>query len=803
MPKVPPDLPLLLPSPDPAQRVTIQGTAFTEDVLGRYVCNDWGEVKASLADGGFPFDAVVVGAGMFGAYCAEKLYRLGTSVGLRILVLDAGPFVLPGHVQNLPQLGGTIGNQPGLRTTDTGVANVVWGMPWISDPTTGTAESPAGFPGLAYCMGGRSLFWGGWSPELTAADLTSPPWPADAVAYLTTPVPGDPDNWSGYRRTAEEIGTATTTDFMLTTRFHDTLRSALDSVAAGIGGLASPVEEAPLAVQGSAPASGLFPFDKFSTAPAIINATRNDVAVNTARGDVSRRIFLVPLTQVLRLNVTGGAVTSIDVSSNGLRDTLPLAPGCAVVLANGTIEATRLALESLGVGDTRFGSPRLGNLMAHLRSNLTVRIKRSALGLPAGAPPDLETTAFLVRGASGGRRFHFQVVAAAVGTQNPEQNLFQQIPDLDTIENIRANQDPNWIVFVFRGIGEMTGDPTLAPNPAGNWIDLSPETDPLFGKRRAFVRLGRTGTDTQLWQTMDVAALDVAQQLAGGAGAPAGTIQYLIQGTWVDQPPKVDPNTGGPWRDPLGSTHHEAGTLFMGASGSSITDSVGKFHNITNAYVAGPALFPAIGSANPSLTGLTLARRTAQAIINARAPGGFTPLSLNPADWTMLAAPGTNPVMQRLGAILETAGGYGLYCYTTQQFGDFSLWLEWRETASGDNSGVYLRIPDPAAADALHQADLQGHEVQIDDLGAGNPPGQGIHRTGAIYGLQAPASIPIAPVGDWNTYLIEAAGPEIRVTLNGQPINDYTSDRQRIGFLALQVHGFPSRIAFRNLRIKT
>jgi hypothetical protein len=63
----------------------------------------------------------------------------------------------------------------------------------------------------------------------------------------------------------------------------------------------------------------------------------------------------------------------------------------------------------------------------------------------------------LVRGASGAgadrRSYHFQVVAAAVGSQHPEQNLFQQISDIDTIENIRANrQDPNWVVLVFRGI---------------------------------------------------------------------------------------------------------------------------------------------------------------------------------------------------------------------------------------------------------------------------------------------------------------------------------------------------------------
>jgi hypothetical protein len=402
MPKVPPDLPLLPPSPDPAQRVQIQATAFSDDVLGRYICNDWGEIKASLADGGFPFDAIVIGSGMFGAYCAEKLYRHGDGIGLRILVLDAGSFVLPSHVQNLPQLGENIGGAPDPRPTDTGVQNVVWGMPWISDTTVTTPQGPRkgpGFPGLACCTGGRSLFWGGWSPELTPDDLASPPWPTDVVAYLTKPVPGDPDGWSGYRRTAEEIGAATTTDFMLATQFHDTLHTKLNTAAAGLSGLISPVEEAPLAVQGSAPASGLFPFDKYSSAPAIINATRDD-ANTTTQGDVTRRIFLVPRTQVLRLNVTGGTVTSIDVSSNGIRDTLPVPAGCAVVLANGTIEATRLALESLGVGDTRFGAPRLGNLMAHLRSNITVRIKRSALGLPGGRADLLAEVAGIFEGTS-------------------------------------------------------------------------------------------------------------------------------------------------------------------------------------------------------------------------------------------------------------------------------------------------------------------------------------------------------------------------------------------------------------------
>jgi hypothetical protein len=51
---------------------------------------------------------------------------------------------------------------------------------------------------------------------------------------------------------------------------------------------------------------------------------------------------------------------------------------------------------------------------------------------------------------------------------------------------------------------------------------------------------------------------------------------------------------------------------------TSITDIDGKFHHLSNVYVVGPAVFPTIGDANPSLTGLTLARRTADAILGTR-----------------------------------------------------------------------------------------------------------------------------------------------------------------------------------------
>ena len=67
-----------------------------------------------------------------------------TSNSYRILVLEGGRHSLPEHFQNLP-----LNGQPGSE---------VWGLAWRTNVA-------GGFPGLAYTVGGRSLFFGGWSPR--------------------------------------------------------------------------------------------------------------------------------------------------------------------------------------------------------------------------------------------------------------------------------------------------------------------------------------------------------------------------------------------------------------------------------------------------------------------------------------------------------------------------------------------------------------------------------------------------------------------------------------------------------------
>jgi hypothetical protein len=98
-----------------------------------------------------------------------------------------------------------------------------------------------------------------------------------------------------------------------------------------------------------------------------------------------------------------------------------------------------------------------------------------------------------------------------------------------------------------------------------------------------------------------------------------------------------------------------------------------------------------------------------------------------------------------------------------------------------------------------------GHEIQIDQRGydsATNTEGHLLKTTGAIYDLQAPSASTLVQIGAWNNFVIEANGAGIRVTLNGQLINDYQSPRQQAGYIALQAHDFLSRTQFRNLQLK-
>ncbi|PYP90914.1 MAG: hypothetical protein DMG65_09800 [Candidatus Angelobacter sp. Gp1-AA117] len=887
-----------LPTPD---------TNFTRDALGRYICNTFDEVlvtidanartAAGLPSRGDlrPFDFIVIGGGTFGSVLAEDLWFRATNRAERILVLDGGPFLLPEHVQNLPVLG----LNPGDPRKDHLPQKEVWGLAWNS-------KDPIGFPGLAYCLGGRSVYWGGWSPRLLDSETPDTVWPQTVLDDLNPK--RLPDGSKGYfRQSSDQIGVTATNDFIFG-YLHHAMRSqlfdrlsaggvpdaidltslpdhpavansdtpvTLDDLAALLGiPLPNPLPtgiqlkqleqkfrnlaklEAPLAVQGQAGHAGFFPFNKFSAVPLLTKAAR-EAYNESPRDDVKKRVMVVPRCHVILLKTVvdpaGQRISEIITE----RGPIPVSPDTKVILALGTVENARLALLSLG-SDDKIGT----NLMAHLRSNVDFRVPRAALtALPAAAMA-LEASALLVKGRhqfkkpdnspDGVGHFHFQITASGLSANgtDSEAELFKKIPDIDTFD-AHKNATDTHVVITIRGIGEMQPN-----NGSSNvTLDLNPQENDEFQTRRAFVNLQPTSRDLELWNAMDTASDDVARIFAGGqkidviknglvirSGVDASLLSTIL-------PFKPSDANGPGRRDGLGTTHHEAGVLRMGVDpNQSVTDPNCRLHNVSNAYVVGPALFPTIGSPNPMLTGVALARRLGAHLMPdpplATLDSGFTYLfdgtDAQFANWQM-AGGGFFSRFGRTIIAQQDGRGIGLFFYALQQFENFILRLDFllphpRGNAN-DNSGVFIRfrdprLPDPApdpidpANNAAFVAVHTGYEVQIDEEARGDtrfnePDGSFFSRTGAIYKVKSLGTGPgqqnyqnkqSLAARQWHKYEIEVKNQDYIVRLNDQEatrfrraVSDTTrgnppSVDSKSGFIGLQTH--TGNVAFANVRIK-
>ena len=813
--------------------LTSEPTSFTLDNMGRFLCNTLQEALDSatqtVAGRRRDFDVIVIGGGTFGAVVAEHLFITDATHSRRILILEAGPFVLPEHAQNMPFLGGA----PDLR------------VPWVNHPALN-------YSGLIFAIGGRSLTWGGWSPELLNEEMTA--WPPSTRNALRPPPPGE-----GYFADASrQIGVKETNDFIYGP-LHTALRKQLHAglkVAANTTGLTfadlldhpavrypdpgepTPIPdtllrewlglpasdttsradllemfklEAPLAVQ-STTLPGFFPTNKFSAVPGLIRAARLAAAQADGIGataDARKRLMIVPNCHVQEL-ITETQVdnwvrlTGVRVWQNGASVDIPVAPQrnskqSAVVIALGTVETTRVAITTFQQSLAGRAAQRMGtNLIAHLRSNLTIRVPKTAIvaNLPPTALTSLQCSALLVKGkAANGRTFHFQITASGLQKlgADSEAELFKKIPTLEHLQDLlRATDDT--VVITIRGIGDMT-----SRNP-DSFIDLATlETD--FDRPKAIVHLGnakatpqefpgsaQTQNDRATWNEMDAVADKIALIFAGNQ--PFDILASLTRVIPVPAGPMAQRlailaafNVTQGRRDDLGTTHHDAGTMRMGDNiADSVTNDFGRIHDTTNCYIAGPALFPTVGSPNPMLTGVALGRRTGDLLNGSVLPGpdpiispqseaGFRPLFDGTAamfkNWR-LAGPGGGGMLHINGEMVSYGdGGLRLFFYATELFGDFTLRLQFRIfDPANHNSGVFVRFPRPTldltdplkaripsesffdAGNPAWKPVISGFEVQIDDNARGDsgkdfygikpePDGLFKNRTGAIYKIQA------------------------------------------------------------------
>jgi hypothetical protein len=140
------------------------------------------------------------------------------------------------------------------------------------------------------------------------------------------------------------------------------------------------------------------------------------------------------------------------------------------------------------------------------------------------------------------------------------------------------------------------------------------------------------------------------------------------------------------------------------------------------------------------------------------------------------------------------------YLFTERAFQDFHLSLEFWTSPEG-NSGVYVREPlrkwgTKGDERPAHGAGA-GYEIQIDY-------GSQVNPTGAVYDVQRPARV-VGGNQRWNRFEIDCAGSRIRISVDGQLVNDFTSARIQPGHIGLQMHGATPHdhvVKFRNLTIR-
>ncbi len=529
-----------LPLPD------VQSTTFSIDAMARFTCNTWDEVMGAQNP---PVDVVVIGSGMYGAYAAAKLFELGRrmadeTAAPRVLVLESGPFLIGEHIQNLTRRSTALGSLVAENLVDPAQTN------------------EGSFVKHFRCIGGKSIFWGGWSPRLQPEDMERLDadgdrlWPEAIRDYLfQTDWPG------GYTYSERETGVYPVQDF-INGPLYDALKARAEAVVGDVPALTA-VLEPPIAVQGEGPGSGLFSFDKFSSVPLLLDSVREDSELSGADNG-KRRLFLVPYAEVLKLETANGRVHQLVVALANPADPhnkararvvrLDLKSSAQVVLAGNTINSTRLALNSfprpapLNVNGELMGR----NLMYHARSNFIWRVKRSALGLPPPDPAKIKTAALHVTGstpvASGGiGQFHFQFYAAPNmdvpmfpgASRDPERFLYQMTPNIEDVESVLAAQSGlgnDRVVIGIRTVGETFGNRTSAvgSDPGASWMNVNPfggTGDDVYYENgnelripKSYVNMTTSADDNDVWAAQDQAAFEFIDALAGAAqGGTGGT----------------------------------------------------------------------------------------------------------------------------------------------------------------------------------------------------------------------------------------------------------------------------------------
>lgn len=252
------------------------------------------------------FDVIVIGSGIGGGTVADQL----SDMGLEVLVLEAGGYLFPAHVANLPR-------RHRIGRFDKHVWNLFEEFKvqnYVNDSTTRYDG------GQAFNLGGRSLFWGGLIPRMSWWELDL--WPRESLRWYLED--------GGYQRAEDLLNRVPQPASPYHREIKRWLRSALPHFTHF---------DAPMAVQYTHDGSNTISTGMFSTADLLMESCM------TAGPQGNQHLRINLNHAVVNLETAGDRVTQVvahDLIANQLRSFRAR----YVILAAGTIESAKLALIS-------------------------------------------------------------------------------------------------------------------------------------------------------------------------------------------------------------------------------------------------------------------------------------------------------------------------------------------------------------------------------------------------------------------------------------------------------------------------
>lgn len=269
------------------------------------------------------------------------------------------------------------------------------------------------------------------------------------------------------------------------------------------------------------------------------------------------------------LLVRGGRAVGVRVRD--ARSGLPsVVESARVVLAAGTLENTRLVAQVLGDPDVEYVG-----LADHLVQGFLVMLPAEAFGLRAPA----------------------EGFAYAAGDAESRSNLFARVRP--------AGDGARFVLDVWAMGEQLPGAASRLAVERAASLPWAMRIEPGLSAADRVVLAAQRRLLAEVWYRLAAAvgvrplALDFPDFLL--APRPFTELRPLEARRLPGRPVTYT------W--PLGSVDHESGTLPLGGRHVDVDGSV---RGVDGLYVTGPATFPRAGAANPSLTTLALARRTAR-----------------------------------------------------------------------------------------------------------------------------------------------------------------------------------------------